>query len=213
VKFQYLAVAAVSIVVAIAAGSMTVIGNEPVAHSASGSPTPQTGGEMAGQQQTAYQETLKALDALQAAWQQDHPDAAALQSHADKLRERLTAFCNPYLPAAKQTETAPPAAKETPRPVAPQPATPTEAHPSAERIREYEEATEQTHLAPDPAALQARIARRAAGERCHRAMELTATLDKALTARELDSHALTDALTELREIVAQLAKAPPPKNP
>ena len=212
-KFQYLAVAAVSIVVAIVAGSMTVIGSEPVAHSVSGSPTPQTGGEMAEQHQIAYRETLEALDALQTAWQQDHPDAAALQSHADNLRERLTAFCNPYLPAPKQAETAPPAAKQTPSPVAPQPATPTEEHPTAERIREYEEATERTHLAPDPAVLQARIARRAAGERCHRAMELTATLDKALAAREPDSRALTDALTELREIVAQLAKASPPKSP
>ena len=131
VKCQYLAVAAVGIVVAIAAGSMSVIGNEPVAHSASGSPTPQTGGEMAEQQQTAYREILKALDALQTAWQQDHPDAAALQSHVDNLRERLTAFCNPYLPAKADASTASPAANETPRPVAPQPATPTEAHPSA----------------------------------------------------------------------------------
>lgn len=208
-KFQYLAVAAVGIAVAIAAGPMTVIGSEPVAHAVSGSPIPKTEAEMA-EHQVTYRETLEALDALQTAWQQDDPDAAALQSHADSLRERLTAFCNPYLPAKADASTAPPTAKQTPHPVTPQPATPTEARPSAERIKEYEEATERTHLAPDPAALQARIARRAAGERCHRAMELVAALDKALAARELDSRALTDALTELREIVGQLAKAPPP---
>ena len=150
-------------------------------------------------------EMLAAVEALQNAWQQAEPDAAILKSHADRVAEALTVLCRSYLSLAeKNTATDSLTSSQARTPVAPQSVVPSSEISPSDTTQDRQETIEQSHLAPDPALLQARRESIAAVENCQRALDLFSTIEAAIDTQNLSEQSIASVLVQLQEAIERL---------